>query len=323
VLFIDEAYELGKGVFGKEALTTILAAMTDPEYNGMVIIIAGYPNDIEQMLAQNVGLKSRFTNYFDFLDWSSHDCVKYFMNLAHKQNFLVDQSAESILANCFEALITYPGWANGRDVNELFKQTVSIRSSRVIKKPEDEKTISVVDLDTSCNTILNARRPRLGIDFYQTIPESFSSYPLPQTSIAEPPTYNQSVPLVVGNYNESVSEVPQVVETNNFENGHRVRDEGVSDQIWLELQSAEEEYLLELQIERDEIERLEIESELRKRLQQEFEKRQREMERVQQKLKMIRPCPVGYNWTKTGGGWRCAGGSHFVTDRELDERFSF
>ena len=58
VLFIDEAYELGKGIYGEEAMTTILAAMTDPEYK-LVIIIAGYPNDMEEMLARNVGLKSR------------------------------------------------------------------------------------------------------------------------------------------------------------------------------------------------------------------------------------------------------------------------
>ena len=59
VLFIDEAYELGKGIYGEEALTTVLAAMTDPEYK-LVIIIAGYPEDMENMLARNVGLKSRY-----------------------------------------------------------------------------------------------------------------------------------------------------------------------------------------------------------------------------------------------------------------------
>ena len=45
-------------MYGEEALTTVLAAMTDPEYK-LVIIIAGYPKDMEQMLARNVGLKSR------------------------------------------------------------------------------------------------------------------------------------------------------------------------------------------------------------------------------------------------------------------------
>ena len=46
-------------MYGEEALITVLAAMTDPEYK-LVIIIAGYPKDMEQMLARNVGLKSRY-----------------------------------------------------------------------------------------------------------------------------------------------------------------------------------------------------------------------------------------------------------------------
>ncbi|CAK9039190.1 Protein CbbX, partial [Durusdinium trenchii] len=53
VLFIDEAYELGKGRFGAEACTAIVAAMTDPKYKGVVIIIAGYPGDIDKMLNTN------------------------------------------------------------------------------------------------------------------------------------------------------------------------------------------------------------------------------------------------------------------------------
>src|SRR3546814_11935832 len=65
VLFIDEAYKLGEGVYGEEALVTILEAMTSPEYKGLVIIIAGYEKEIETMLARNVGLKSRFTQFFD------------------------------------------------------------------------------------------------------------------------------------------------------------------------------------------------------------------------------------------------------------------
>lgn len=56
VLFIDEAYELGKGPYGEEAMTTLLAAMTDPEYKGMVIIIAGYSKDIDNMLNRNEGI---------------------------------------------------------------------------------------------------------------------------------------------------------------------------------------------------------------------------------------------------------------------------
>src|SRR5690349_16907322 len=53
ILFIDEAYKLGEGMYGDEALTTILAGMTSDDYKGLIIVIAGYKKDIHQMLARN------------------------------------------------------------------------------------------------------------------------------------------------------------------------------------------------------------------------------------------------------------------------------
>ncbi|KAG6948977.1 hypothetical protein JG688_00014836 [Phytophthora aleatoria] len=61
LLFIDEAYELGKGMYGEEA-------RTNPSYAGMVIVIAGYAKDMDVMLNRNAGLKSRFTRFIDFPD---------------------------------------------------------------------------------------------------------------------------------------------------------------------------------------------------------------------------------------------------------------
>ncbi|KAG3238364.1 hypothetical protein PI124_g16669 [Phytophthora idaei] len=52
-------YELGKGMHGEEAMTTLVAAMTDPSYAGMVIVIEGYAKDMDVMLNRNAGLKSR------------------------------------------------------------------------------------------------------------------------------------------------------------------------------------------------------------------------------------------------------------------------
>ena len=44
---------------------------------------------------------------------------------------------------------------------------------------------------------------------------------------------------------------------------------------------------------------------------------------IQEKLKQISPCPAGFAWHKVGGGWRCAGGSHFVSDRKLNDHFTY
>ena len=64
-----------------------------------------------------------------------------------------------------------------------------------------------------------------------------------------------------------------------------------------------------------------------RRQREEAEERRRQEERMKQaireKLRQISPCPAGFNWHKVGSGWRCGGGSHFVSDAELNKRFSF
>lgn len=87
LLFIDESYMLGQEMFGSEACDTLVAAMTDPQYAGLVVVIAGYPKDIDDMLARNAGLKSRFTHTLEFPDWEDNDCVEYFLERAKMKGF--------------------------------------------------------------------------------------------------------------------------------------------------------------------------------------------------------------------------------------------
>jgi SpoVK/Ycf46/Vps4 family AAA+-type ATPase len=72
VLLIDEAYDLGKGAFGQEGLTQLLNNLTLPEYmdGKTIVVLAGYKDEMHQMLEQNSGLKSRFISYIDFDDFT-------------------------------------------------------------------------------------------------------------------------------------------------------------------------------------------------------------------------------------------------------------
>ena len=83
--------------------------MTDPQYKGMVIIIAGYPNDMELMLSKNVGLKSRFQRFFDFPDWTGSDCTKFISGLAKKQNFQLAPEVLNLFSPKFDLLVECPG----------------------------------------------------------------------------------------------------------------------------------------------------------------------------------------------------------------------
>ncbi len=157
VLFIDEAYELGKGSFGAEACTSIVAAMTDPQYKGMVIIIAGYSCDIDAMLDTNLGLKSRFTHFFEFKDWKKSDCVDFISGKARKENYNLSSPCIEALQSGFAGLISRPGWGNGRDVDKLWKSVLEHRASRVVTVSEDEKTIALDDIAAAMSAMLVAR----------------------------------------------------------------------------------------------------------------------------------------------------------------------
>ena len=133
ILFIDEAYNLGEGVYGKEACDTIVAAMTSPDFQDVSIVIAGYQDEINEMLNTNSGLKSRFTHFFDFPDWEAEDCVKFFSMLAEKEHFsLGDGVMDEIDRGC-SVLSKLDGWGNGRDVTKLWKESKGQRAHRGIR----------------------------------------------------------------------------------------------------------------------------------------------------------------------------------------------
>lgn len=75
VLFIDEAYSLGRGSFGKEAEEQLTQLCTSPDHlNKTVVILAGYREKMDKMLATtNPGIRSRFTARLEFADWSPAD----------------------------------------------------------------------------------------------------------------------------------------------------------------------------------------------------------------------------------------------------------
>ncbi|KAE8993282.1 hypothetical protein PF001_g17594, partial [Phytophthora fragariae] len=158
LLFIDEAYELGKGMYGVEAMTTLVAAMTDPSYAGMVVIVAGYPKDMDQMLDRNVGLKSRFNRFIDFPDWEAQDAVVFVSEKAESENFEVESEAVLSLQHTFVELKKLGNFGNGRDAVRMWKELLQRRSQRVVDEPEEERTITESDAEQAGESVLAARR---------------------------------------------------------------------------------------------------------------------------------------------------------------------
>ena len=172
VLFIDEAYELGNGPYGKEAMTKLLSMLTEEEYqDNMIVILAGYEKEMHQMLTRNPGMKSRFSEYLHFPDWNPQDCTNFIRKLATQVNpspYVLGKSVdegmnlETKLTKCFETLAERPGWANARDVFRLFNDIEKARETRLCEKycgsnSMDGYVIQLQDVVDACNAFLESR----------------------------------------------------------------------------------------------------------------------------------------------------------------------
>ena len=132
ILFIDEAYSLLEETregedFGTAAITTILKAM-DERNGDFGVIIAGYPNKIEQFIDSNDGLRGRFYQQFLLEDYTADELTSIFVSKCGNNHFSVDQELAEVLPELFEAKkrIQGKGWGNARETENLFK-TVKIR----------------------------------------------------------------------------------------------------------------------------------------------------------------------------------------------------
>ena len=154
ILFIDEAYMLNQGqndTYGAEAVATLLKRMED-ERGRMVVIIAGYKEEMKRFFAVNSGLESRFNRVMDFPDFSIRELGAIFRQTAKKNKYILSKEVEHYL-NAFIDLQTEKrdkNFGNGRWVRNLFEKTVERQSLRVVNlkdpPPEELMTIRLKDV---------------------------------------------------------------------------------------------------------------------------------------------------------------------------------
>ena len=138
ILFIDEAYTLAKGGndFGQEAIDTILKAMEDNRDN-FVVIVAGYPEPMEQFLESNPGLKSRFNKNIMFEDYSKEELLSIFHVFCQPYQMNLSEEAERSLKAYLEWLVQHKdaNFANGREMRNLFESALSNQANRLAGVP--------------------------------------------------------------------------------------------------------------------------------------------------------------------------------------------
>jgi stage V sporulation protein K len=156
VLFIDEAYTLspseGQDSFGQEAIDTLLKRMEDMREN-LVIIVAGYQEEMQRFIESNPGFKSRFNKYISFEDYKPEELIQIFKSIVTKNNYKVDEDLILGLSARFNELYhsRTKSFGNGRVVRNLFEKIVENQSNRLAiiegsLTDDDLQTLKLVDL---------------------------------------------------------------------------------------------------------------------------------------------------------------------------------
>ena len=154
VLFIDEAYTLANGGekdYGQEAVDTLLKRMED-DRDRLVVIVAGYTNEMEKFIKMNPGLKSRFTRYINFPDYSADELTEIFRRMAKKNQYTVDDAMLAAVRDrmALELKTQQEGFGNARFVRTLFEATMENKAARMAgaenPSPKDLQELTVDDL---------------------------------------------------------------------------------------------------------------------------------------------------------------------------------
>lgn len=150
VLFIDEAYTLSRSSendFGQEAIDTLLKRMED-DRDRLVVIIAGYTDEIKNFVGSNPGLASRFNRYINFPDYSESELEEIFKMLVDKYDYLLNESGRKALTESVEKAVREKDnhFGNGRFVRNLFEKTIEHQANRLAKVPNlGQVNISEID----------------------------------------------------------------------------------------------------------------------------------------------------------------------------------
>jgi hypothetical protein len=134
VLFIDEAYALvpdGRGNdFGQEAISTLVKLMEDHR-DEVVVIVAGYPDQMERFINANPGLASRFTRTLTFDDYTSDELVDIVAHQAVAHQYTLSAATRAALVDFFSGVERTEGFGNGRFARKVFQEMTERHARRI------------------------------------------------------------------------------------------------------------------------------------------------------------------------------------------------
>lgn len=154
VLFIDEAYALVNpdvpNDFGGEAVDTLVKLMEDHRDN-LVIIVAGYTDEMKRFLKSNTGLISRFNKFIDFPDYSKEELIEIMQMMAVGAGLEVTEAAKKRTGEFLDRMDErqWMDFGNARGIRNLFEKIVMNQANRLVslEKPSKEDLMTILPDD--------------------------------------------------------------------------------------------------------------------------------------------------------------------------------
>lgn len=253
ILFIDEAYRLAEGRFAKEAVDELVDCITKPKFaQRLIIILAGYDADINQLMSINPGLTSRFPESIQFEPLSPRDCIQLLDGLLSKEKGdLLDKAQLDFDITClqrpdpqftaemlqrFDVLSQTARWANARDL-ESVKQAIFGRTLKSLqafngKKLLLNKEVVIEELDFMIHE--RSKREHYSMQHPSTTmqrggPEELSLHSRP---VDQPVTKVESKTFTKAGVTDDVKPDTAIEPETQQQAATSDRDPDVTDEVW-------------------------------------------------------------------------------------------
>ena len=176
MLFIDEAYTLVRGGandFGREAIDQVVKLIEDRR-DSVVLVVAGYPVEMEDFLAANPGLRSRLPTVIEFPDYSTDELLAIVRLMGDKQRYHLSDSAAEAMRALLDSVPRAKGFGNARLARNVYEAAVNRHAARLAsagladgaEPPTEEQltTLEAEDIPPDAESIDEPPRRRVATD---------------------------------------------------------------------------------------------------------------------------------------------------------------
>lgn len=149
VLFIDEAYSLCEdrdGGYGDEAISTLIREMENHK-DELVVIIAGYPDEMEQLINKNPGFKDRIAFKLDFPDYNSEELMEILKKFCAEENYRLEENCIDYIEERLQFIVEHKdvNFGNGRFIRKLYERAKLAQAKRIMGEEVDDENMLIIN----------------------------------------------------------------------------------------------------------------------------------------------------------------------------------